>query len=316
MQSLTFHDTQFDIVDRNGQPWLRGYQIGTTLGYSNPGKKIHELYTRHADEFSESMTALVKLPDLNPQTGDAGQLREVRIFSLRGAHLLAMFARTKVAKEFRRWVLDVLEGIAIAPANPKRKPKALPNGLTSDQQGALRALVKARIEDLPETARGRAARVCWSALKAKFGCGYKEIAPEQFTEAVSLVARIVLEGELLEPEAPKVLGRLPIDFPIEDWKARNPHQFQHDDARSNILTMTCGDVLLCEYSPAEALLGQLAEAGYRVEGPLYELRSLRSLAKRLDLTMRLMAGNLRQALDGFESDRRTLQRFEGAKAQR
>lgn len=40
------------------------------------------------------------------------------------------------------------------------------------------------------------------------------------------------------------------------------------------------------------------------------------LAKRLDLTMRLMAGNLRQALDGFESDRRTLQRFEGAKAQR
>jgi hypothetical protein len=41
-----------------------------------------------------------------------------------------------------------------------------------------------------------------------------------------------------------------------------------------------------------------------------------SLAKRFDVTMRLMAGNLRQALDGFESDRRTLQRFEGAKAQR
>lgn len=39
-------------------------------------------------------------------------------------------------------------------------------------------------------------------------------------------------------------------------------------------------------------------------------------AKRLDLTMRLMAGNLRQALDGFESDRRTLQCFEGAKAPR
>lgn len=32
-----------------------------------------------------------------------------RIFSLRGCHLVAMFARTPVAKAFRRWVLDVLD---------------------------------------------------------------------------------------------------------------------------------------------------------------------------------------------------------------
>lgn len=34
---------------------------------------------------------------------------KMRVFSLRGAHLLAMFARTTVAKEFRRWVLDILD---------------------------------------------------------------------------------------------------------------------------------------------------------------------------------------------------------------
>lgn len=33
----------------------------------------------------------------------------MRVFSLRGAHLIAMFARTPVAKEFRRWVLDILD---------------------------------------------------------------------------------------------------------------------------------------------------------------------------------------------------------------
>ncbi|OOC12774.1 hypothetical protein BM451_14785 [Dickeya dadantii] len=33
---------------------------------------------------------------------------KIRIFSLRGAHPLAMFARTPVAKESRRWVLDIL----------------------------------------------------------------------------------------------------------------------------------------------------------------------------------------------------------------
>jgi prophage antirepressor-like protein len=32
-----------------------------------------------------------------------------RVFSLLGAHLIAMFARTSVAKEFRQWVLDILE---------------------------------------------------------------------------------------------------------------------------------------------------------------------------------------------------------------
>ena len=41
--------------------------------------------------------------------GDGDGEKEVRIFSLRGAHLLAMFARTKVAKAFRKWVLDVLD---------------------------------------------------------------------------------------------------------------------------------------------------------------------------------------------------------------
>ncbi|MGC6299240.1 hypothetical protein ACMXZB_12110, partial [Pasteurella multocida] len=31
------------------------------------------------------------------------------IFSLRGCHLIAMFARTPIAKEFRKWVLDILD---------------------------------------------------------------------------------------------------------------------------------------------------------------------------------------------------------------
>ena len=48
------------------------------------------------------MTALVDM-----QT--KGGLQKARIFSLRGAHLLGMLARTERAKEFRRWALDVLE---------------------------------------------------------------------------------------------------------------------------------------------------------------------------------------------------------------
>lgn len=35
--------------------------------------------------------------------------KTIRIFSLRGSHLIGMFAKTSIAKEFRKWVLDVLE---------------------------------------------------------------------------------------------------------------------------------------------------------------------------------------------------------------
>ncbi|CAM5392714.1 hypothetical protein SSTU70S_00880 [Stutzerimonas stutzeri] len=83
------------------------------------------------------------------------------------------------------------------PAKEKRAPKALPNGLSIDQQDAIKALVKARVEALPKEKQAKAAVTCWSALKSKFGCSYKKIESDQFAEAVGLVARIELEGEWL-----------------------------------------------------------------------------------------------------------------------
>lgn len=101
--ALTFHETAFDIVDLHDQPWLRGWQIASALGYGSPRADIANLFDRNAAEFTPDMTQVVDLPT-------AGGVQQVRIFSLRGAHLLGMLARTERAVEFRRWVLDVLEG--------------------------------------------------------------------------------------------------------------------------------------------------------------------------------------------------------------
>lgn len=98
---LSFGSVQFEIVDRDRQPWLRSQQISVALGYSR-GDQAADLYTRNAAEFTDRMTALIKLPT-------QGGLQDTRIFSLRGAHLLGMFARTAKAAEFRRWILDVLD---------------------------------------------------------------------------------------------------------------------------------------------------------------------------------------------------------------
>lgn len=117
LSCLSFRNVQFDVVDQHGQPWLRSQQISVALGYGR-SDQVNDLYARNADEFTDAMTALVKLPDLQQGSSGTGQMREVRIFSLRGCHLLGMFARTAIAKEFRKWVLDVLDQQSAFNAHP------------------------------------------------------------------------------------------------------------------------------------------------------------------------------------------------------
>ncbi|OIT25376.1 P22AR C-terminal domain-containing protein [Glaesserella parasuis] len=102
MTTLTFKTTTLSVINQNNHTFLTSNDLGTALEYANPLQAINKLYNSNADEFTAEMTALIEL-----QT--AGGKQQVRVFSLRGAHLIAMFARTKVAKEFRKWVLDILD---------------------------------------------------------------------------------------------------------------------------------------------------------------------------------------------------------------
>lgn len=113
--------------------------------------------------------------------------------------------------------------------NPRKAtPKTKPGQLTADQQTSIKELVKARVEALPQNRRAKAAITCWSALKSKFGCTYKLIAPEHFTEAVSLVARLPLEGELLaaDPVPAPAAGVTLDDYELQAMMLMRLH-FQH-----------------------------------------------------------------------------------------
>ena len=102
MTTLTFQNTTLSVINQNNQTFLTASDLGKALDYSDADRSVRRLYTANADEFTAEMTALIEMPT-------AGGLQKVRIFSLRGAHLIAMFARTKVAKDFRKWVLDILD---------------------------------------------------------------------------------------------------------------------------------------------------------------------------------------------------------------
>ncbi len=106
MNSLTFNTMQFHPIQRNdNQIWITSSELARALGYAREDS-VSRIYDRRSDEFTSDMTTTVKLTVVRA-TGSVEM--DNRLFSLRGCHLITFFARTPVSKEFRKWVLDVLE---------------------------------------------------------------------------------------------------------------------------------------------------------------------------------------------------------------
>lgn len=101
MNELTFKSHTLTPIIVKNQPYLGYPQIADALQYRN-ARIVSDVYNRHADEFTPDMSFLTTVDT-------TGGKQQVRVFSLRGCHLLAMFSKTPVAKEFRKWVLDLIE---------------------------------------------------------------------------------------------------------------------------------------------------------------------------------------------------------------
>lgn len=124
---LSFNHVIFKPVELNDdQIWLTSLQLAQALGYKQINS-VSQIYRRNADEFSENMTQVIDfLESVNLTLSDKTKknfetvnltvtdkaenlTNKTRIFSLRGCHLVALFSRTKNAKDFRKWVLDILD---------------------------------------------------------------------------------------------------------------------------------------------------------------------------------------------------------------
>ncbi len=131
MSILTFNGVDIQPVKQNAQIWLSSSDLARALGYAETDS-VTKLYNRNSDEFAPNMTQVIEITEtvnltapkntqnlvksdnsklgVSEKTGNL--VHKIRIFSLRGCHLIAMFARTAVAKEFRKWVLDILEEVS------------------------------------------------------------------------------------------------------------------------------------------------------------------------------------------------------------
>lgn len=191
-QALTFNDITLTPISHQNSLWIRAVELARALGLSREDK-VAQIYQRHADEFTSDMTQLIENV-VEPQNEVSQNLSagRCRIFSLRGCHLVAMFARTPVAKAFRRWVLDVLDKLDAEQhaAIPAPTPDDFTGTLsitpsTTEDRKPLRALVGswAQVSGLPFAA-------CWNQLKAAFNlANIKELPQEWIPDAIDWVQK-------------------------------------------------------------------------------------------------------------------------------
>ena len=221
MTTLTFQNTTLSVINQNNQTFLTSSDLGSALQYANPLQAINKLYNSNADEFTPEMTELVEM-----QT--AGGLQKVRIFSLRGAHLIAMFARTKIAKAFRKWVLDVLD------EEVKKSTALLPSTITPEQQQAIQSAVQQA-----HHRTGLHWQEIYRQLKAMFHIAkYDQLPQDQYGNAMAFIMN-------LQPIAlPPVEKKFTFEFTEYElqqliwlWFAfkRGVGTFQHIERAFNVL---------------------------------------------------------------------------------
>ena len=181
--ALTFNDFTFTPVSHQNSLWIRAAELARALGYSSE-EKVSRVYRRNEDEFTPDMTQVIEITD-RPELGTSKNLiNKARIFSLRGCHLLAMFARTPVAKAFRRWVLDVLDRLAAEEraALPEVPHIAITPSTTASRK-PLEKLVK-----VWAARDGIIVAQCWTMLNAAFNLqSITELPEEWIPDAIAWV---------------------------------------------------------------------------------------------------------------------------------
>ncbi|WP_324003005.1 Rha family transcriptional regulator [Aeromonas hydrophila] len=218
-----------------------------------------------------------------------GATRESKFYNMTkdGFMLLVMGFTGKAAMATKIGYINAFNWMAEQLTKPvptpkaKNKTKALPGGLTVEQQTSIKALVKARVELLPPEKQAKAAITCWSALKSKFGMTYKQIDPDHFADAVSLVARIPLEGELMPKE---IATPLEIHYPLDDWMLANARVMGTQMGQGACIPSSAligGDAK----SAINALLTELERHKYEVSACRAELRAMKHHLESYQLTL-------------------------------
>lgn len=292
---LTFNNVALSPITYQNSLWIRAVELARALGYSD-GSIVSRLYRKHADEFAPEMTQLIEI-SAEDRSGLLGSAGRCRIFSLRGCHLVAMFARTPVAKAFRRWVLDVLDKLDAeqhaASSSPTPDDFTGPLSITPEQQCTLQEIVRAKVEVFPKNQRPSLYAQAWSRFNTHFRLAkYCQLQREKVSEAITYLTRM----ELAVP----VSSVSPAPAPALPAAPSSPT----DDAEGHLAAIRDHIRHIHRHEEALFLLARRALPAARKPGDMF------SPARRTGLTafqsMEDCAGALDYSLRALESAARTM----------
>lgn len=206
-QALTFNEITFSPVTHQNSLWIRAVELARALGYSSE-KSVSNIYNRNQDEFSNKMSVVINLSTTDTPA-------PTRIFSLRGCHLLAMFARTPVAKQFRVWVLDVLDKL-----NAERTDAVPISGpLSPAHRSELKGIVDAKLSTYPASVQGKARSEIWTRFNRHFRIAeYAQLPAERMAEARDYLIELEVKSLKALHSATPALSPAPAfrtDFPAD-----------------------------------------------------------------------------------------------------
>ena len=224
--ALSFNEVNFSPVERNGQIWLTAPELASALGYSK-SDAVGQVYERNKDEFTSSMTLTLKLSVNGINNSKRG--KETRIFSLRGAHLIAMFSKTAIAKKFRKWVLDVLDREVVTKQLEGRQ------SISPEQKDTLHKIVDHKVNGN----QGLRAQV-WTRHNRHFKINsYHELLAIHFEDAV----KYLLEMEVKQRVEKEEIKSLPYPQEVIQVAQQISQEFNnsrydswHVSARNGVLT--------------------------------------------------------------------------------
>lgn len=269
-------NTALSLSVVEGEPRVHDLLLAEHLGFAQP-RDIRKIIKRNDAKllkFGQRATVARRIE------GGNGTTQEIQEYYLnqKQAIFICMKSETEKAFDVQIEIVRVFDAFlqkeneAGRPRfRPEKTRKALPGGLTVEQQDAVKALIKSRVEILAHDRQAKAAVTCWSSIKSKFGVGYKQVPTECFGDVLSLVARL----ELDKPAAlPRPDGRY--CFPASFWKVA-PHD------RAGFLTWQ--DLVNARPRPLPDLFARLAEDGHDIEGARIEYLAMRHIMELQNLIL-------------------------------
>ena len=166
------------------------------LHKASGGEKRHELTNWLKLQQTTELIDELSKPEISGLKENQQVIKVVRGGNKRGTYAckeLVYAYATWISAKFFLQVISTFNAVMSGHLTPQAPRKALPSGLTHEQQAEVKALHNILVQSVPFEKQKALAITLWSAVKSKFKVGYKDVPPEQFPEVLSLMARVAVE---------------------------------------------------------------------------------------------------------------------------